>query len=289
MGLVAALLIAVFATVTSCGPKAGDNGNETLAELEEGFANPPREARPYVWWHWMNGNITKDGIRKDLLWMDSIGIGGFHHFDAGIGVAPIVENRMVYMHDDWKDAFKYAIALGDSLGMEMTVASSPGWSCMGGPWVSPEDAMKKLVWREMSLKGGTSYSGNLPEPFKGPGNFQNMGRGTDEYYQDIAVLAVKEPDSYRPLAEMDVKVTSSGGDFSLEQLSNDDFSDAKVLPEGESGYAPVQAEYEPRTAGVHGTAERSELEIRSPACDNRPDENLREQGGIHPQAERERL
>ena len=45
----------------------------------------------------MNGNITKDGIRKDLLWMDSIGIGGFHHFDAGIGVAPIVENRLVGM------------------------------------------------------------------------------------------------------------------------------------------------------------------------------------------------
>jgi hypothetical protein len=153
----------------------------------------------------MNGNITKDGIRKDLLWMDSIGIGGFHHFDAGIGVAPIVENRLVYMHDDWKDAFKYAIALGDSLGMEMTVASSPGWSCTGGPWVTPDDAMKKLVWRQTDVKGGQTIDMTLPEPYRTTGFFQNKGTGNSadvaaflgdvvpsEWYRDLYVMAVKK-------------------------------------------------------------------------------------------------
>ena len=46
------------------------------------FENPPREARPYVWWHWINGNTSKEGIRKDLEWMDAIGISGFHQFDV---------------------------------------------------------------------------------------------------------------------------------------------------------------------------------------------------------------
>ena len=57
-------------------------------ELYQGFQNPPNEARPRVWWHWLNGNITKEGIRKDLEWMHRIGIGGFHNFDAGLGDSP---------------------------------------------------------------------------------------------------------------------------------------------------------------------------------------------------------
>ena len=231
-----------------CGAIACSEGNgtsgETLAQLEEGFANPPREARPYLWWHWMNGNITKEGIRKDLLWMDRVGIGGFHHFDAGIGVPQIVENRLIYMKEDWKDAFRYAIALGDSLGMEMTVASSPGWSCTGGPWVKPEDAMKKIVWREMYIPGGARFEGKLPEPFRKTGNFQSFRNNVaEEYYEDIAYIALKVPAEDRPLSGMEAKVTSSGGHFTLEQLANDDLADAELLPEGKDGFAWIAYEF----------------------------------------------
>ena len=231
-----------------CGAIACTEGNgtsgETLAQLEEGFANPPREARPYLWWHWMNGNITKEGIRKDLLWMDRVGIGGFHHFDAGIGVPQIVENRLIYMKEDWKDAFRYAIALGDSLGMEMTVASSPGWSCTGGPWVKPEDAMKKIVWREMYIPGGARFEGKLPEPFRKTGNFQSFRNNVaEEYYEDIAYIALKVPAEDRPLSGMEAKVTSSGGHFTLEQLADDDLADAELLPEGKDGFAWIAYEF----------------------------------------------
>ncbi len=238
--------MAFSSVVLSCGElqqTQPGNSATSLSQLEEEFLDPPRSARPYVWWHWMNGNITQDGIRKDLLWMDSIGIGGFHHFDAGIGVAPIVENRLIYMHDDWKDAFRYAIGMGDSLGMEMTVASSPGWSCMGGPWVKPEDAMKKLVWREMRLQGGQSFSGALPEPFRTAGRIQNMDNGGEQYYEDIAVLAVKVPAADIPLTQMDVKVTSSSGNFSLEKLTNDDVSDGELLREDPVGFAWITYEF----------------------------------------------
>ncbi|MBQ4003511.1 MAG: hypothetical protein II600_06005, partial [Bacteroidaceae bacterium] len=208
-----AVLALTLCACSGVGTVQSDGSARSLAQLENEFQQPPRAARPYLWWHWMNGNITKDGIRKDLLWMDSIGIGGFHHFDAGIGVAPIVENRLVYMHDDWKDAFSYAISLGDSLGMEMTVASSPGWSCMGGPWVEPQDAMKKLVWREMRLPGGSPFKGALPEPFRNAGDFQNLDNGQQKYYQDIAVLALRMPQEDIPLTDMNARLTSSGGNF----------------------------------------------------------------------------
>ena len=115
--------------------------------LKEGFINPPQSARPRVWWHWMNGNISRDGIRKDLEWMNRAGLGGIHIFDAGKKTPQVVPQRIIYMTPEWKECYAYAVALADSLGMEATMTATPGWSNMGGPWVKPCDAMKKLVWR----------------------------------------------------------------------------------------------------------------------------------------------
>ncbi|MEI6782292.1 MAG: glycosyl hydrolase, partial [Verrucomicrobiota bacterium] len=33
--------------------------------LVEGFAQPPDSARPWVYWFWINGNISKEGITAD--------------------------------------------------------------------------------------------------------------------------------------------------------------------------------------------------------------------------------
>lgn len=233
------LSIAAIVALTSCG-----NGNysekesqKSLAILEEGFNNPPNEARTRVWWHWMNGNITEDGIKKDLEWMKRSGIGGFHHFDAALGSPTVVDKRLIYMHDDWKEAFAFATRTADSLGLEMTVASSPGWSSTGGPWVEPKDAMKKLVWRISKVEGGNKIDLKLPEPFKTTGAFQNgapAGRGEAnlqyEYYEDIVTLAVKVPQTNKTLTELGVKLSSSGGSFSVEQLSDGDIAKTGILP-----------------------------------------------------------
>src|SRR4249919_834158 len=108
--------------------------------LKSGFQNPPEGAKPRVWWHWMNGNITKDGIKLDLEWMHQAGLGGFQNFDASMMTPKVVENRLAYMTPEWKDAFKYAITLGDQLNLEMAIAGSPGWSETGGPWVPAKEA-----------------------------------------------------------------------------------------------------------------------------------------------------
>ncbi len=99
--------------------------------LKKGFENPPSTAQPRVWWHWMNGNITKEGIKLDLEWMHRSGIAGFQNFDAALQTPQVVDKRLAYMTPEWKDAFKYAIGLGDQLGMEMAIAGSPGWSESG--------------------------------------------------------------------------------------------------------------------------------------------------------------
>src|SRR5919202_1727174 len=74
--------------------------------LLKNFQSPGNAARPRVWWHWMNGNITQDGIRKDLLWMQRSGIGGFQNFDANLATPQIVDRRLTYMTPEWKEAFR---------------------------------------------------------------------------------------------------------------------------------------------------------------------------------------
>ena len=167
------LLILVTAVLAAWPAKAG-NDHSAVDSLRRGFAEPPREARPLVWWHWMNGNITADGLRKDMMWMHRSGIAGFHVFDANFSTPQIVDRRIEYMSAEWKQIFGDMLRTADSLGMEVSIASSPGFSATGGPWVKPEDAMKKIVWRELLLEGGAHFKGPLPEPYTVTGQFQDL-------------------------------------------------------------------------------------------------------------------
>ena len=154
----AAMVVATI--LTSCPALA-----EEPMSLKAGFENPPQSARPRVWWHWMNGNVTIDGIDKDLAWMERIGIGGVQNFDANLATPLIVEKRLVYMDDGWKAAFKHAVQTADKKGLEFAIAASPGWSETGGPWVKPADGMKKLVWSETVIVGGKRFNGKIaPTP-----------------------------------------------------------------------------------------------------------------------------
>ena len=219
--------------------------------LLSGFQKPPAAAKPRVWWHWMNGNITKEGIRKDLEWMNRSGIGGFQNFDAALGTPQIVEKRLTYMTPEWKDAFLFTTRLADSLKLEMAIAGSPGWSESGGPWVKPDDGMKKIIWSETHIKGGT-INISIAKPLIATGPFQNIpkppgfgetegGNALPRFYRDIAVIAYKLPEADKTLKELNAVVTSSGGNFSLEQLTDGDLGATNLLPSDSSlGYAWIQ-------------------------------------------------
>jgi alpha-L-rhamnosidase len=202
--------------------------------LERGFMDPPDSAKPRVWWHWMNGNISKEGIKLDLEWMKRVGIGGFQNFDASLSTPQVVDHRLVYMTPEWRDAFRYAATLADQLGLEMAIAGSPGWSETGGPWVKPEQAMKKLVWSETRVEGGQPFTGSLPQPPNVTGPFQNIPRGgsTASYYADSAVLAYREPEGDLPL--MPAIITSSGGHFDAASLVKGDLDNPPTLPATDS-------------------------------------------------------
>ncbi len=159
--------------------------------LLKDFSSPPESAWPRVWWHWMNGNITKEGIKLDLEWMHRVGIGGFQNFDASLSTPQVVEKRLAYMTPEWKDAFRYAVTLGDQLGMEEAIASSPGWSETGGPWVPPSQGMKKYVWSETIVEGGQPFKGAPAHPPANTGPFQNyVDRGAPPTGKDFGASSI---------------------------------------------------------------------------------------------------
>ena len=215
--------------------------------LYEGFANPPQEARPRVWWHWMDGNVSLEGIGKDIDWMERAGIGGFHQFDAGgIGMEPIVEETMPYNSPQWRVAVSYAMELAKAKGMETAVASAPGWSSTGGPWVKPADAMKKLTWRTQEVTGPGIRVLWMPPPYTTSGRYQNLPDGEDKQTWSIpvATLAIRLPDADRTMLERGAQVRASGGVFSVLQLSNDDFADAGELTAGPDGSIWLQISFD---------------------------------------------
>jgi hypothetical protein len=197
--------------------------------LKSGFVTPPQSARPLVWWHWMNGNISKEGIKLDLEWMHRVGIGGFQNFDAALATPQVVEKRLAYMTPEWKDAFKYATTLADQLGMEEAIAGSPGWSESGGPWVPGPEAMKKYVWSETRVHGGRPFTGTLAHPPTNTGPFQNLPAASTvfaapEFYADSAVVA------FRAKEAAQAKITWSGGTLDPAMLSDGDVAKTTLLP-----------------------------------------------------------
>ena len=223
--------------------------------LVEGFRSPPASARPRVWWHWMNGNVTKAGIEKDLQWMKRVGIGGLQNFDANLLTPQIVERRLAFMTPEWKDAFRFAATTADQLGLELAIAASPGWSETGGPWVKPTDGMKKLVWTRTDVAGGRRVAQRLPAPPANAGAYHDLPidhglaalTGDKPYprpdhYMDVAVFAYPIPASKPPLVP---RISSNGKTLDAKALTDDSLVTAVEIARGTAEKpATVTLEYD---------------------------------------------
>ncbi|HEY7304314.1 MAG TPA: glycosyl hydrolase [Bryobacteraceae bacterium] len=231
-------------------------------DLEKGFKTPPDSAKPRVWWHWMNGNVTKEGITADLEWMKRVGIGGMQMFDGGLAIPQFTEKRLVWMTSDWKDAFRHAAAEADRLGLEMSMAASGGWSETAGPWVKPQECMKKFVWSETRVEGPRTFSAQLANPPSINGKFQDIPAppsfevpeikglpGAKQatvtaptpnapqpptqnptFYADTAVVAFHLPEPETRMADLHPVVTSSAGNIDSASLMDGNFGKPIPLP-----------------------------------------------------------
>jgi hypothetical protein len=222
--------------------------------LEQGFRDPPDSAKPRTWWHWTGGNVTKEGITKDLEWMKSVGIAGAQLADVSFGNGQSVEPKIEFGSPAWLDALRHAASEAQRLGLELAIFSSAGWSETGGPWVKPEQAMKKLVWSETAVEGPRKFTGKLPQPPSSNGSFQNLGgRGPQRdptYYRDSAVIAFRTPAAEVDMVALNPKVTTSGGEIDSKPLFDNDWnSGVSIRAQAEGGAAWLQIEFaQPFTA-----------------------------------------
>jgi hypothetical protein len=148
-------------------------------ELEKNFSRPPDSARPWVYWTWLNANVTPEGITADLEAMRRVGIGGVLLLDVDQGV---LEGSVKFMNDAWRELFAHTVREAKRLGMEINLNNGPGYFGSGGAWMPPEMGIQTVVTSETRVHGGQSWSGQLPVA------------GNHTAYRDVAVIAVAEPD-----------------------------------------------------------------------------------------------
>ncbi len=154
-------------------------GQDSAGDLALQFVNPPQSARPWVYWFWLNSNLTREGITADLEAMKAAGIGGvlIMEVDQGAPVGPVA-----FASPKWRELFKHVLSEAARLGLEVNMNNDAGWNGSGGPWIKPELSMQKIVWSETSVEGPRQFAEKLAQP-------QTIAN----YYEDIAVMAFPTP------------------------------------------------------------------------------------------------
>ena len=112
-------------------------------------------AAPETWFHIIDGNVTREGLSADIAAIADAGISGIQFFHGGWPqdeLWPGVTNRITSMSENWMELVKFAESECHKHGLMFKMQNCPGWSMSGGPWISPERAMRKLVCFEPGKK-----------------------------------------------------------------------------------------------------------------------------------------
>jgi hypothetical protein len=181
------------------------------SDLEKGFRNPPDSARPWVYSFWLNGNVTSNGITADLEAMKRVGIGGLLIMDVDQGTP---KGPVTFGSPQWRDMFTHLCVEAHRLGLEVNMNNDPGWCGSGGPWVTPELSMQKVVWTETTIKGPAHSETSLARP-----------EAFQDFYRDIAVLA------FPTLDGDDVKMADFKPKFMVSEANT--VLDPKTLLDGD--------------------------------------------------------
>jgi len=152
--------------------------------LEADFRNPPRQAGVRCWWWWLNSNVTKEAITRDLEAMHDKGFSGAMIFDAGTelrwGPDKNVPNGPMFSGPRWTELYLHALEEAKRLGLELGLSIQSGWN-LGGPFVTLDDKAKQITWSEVQVEGSARIEQILPIP-----------KSNYDYYRDICVLAYPE-------------------------------------------------------------------------------------------------
>jgi hypothetical protein len=251
-------LLIFLLILISCTPADAED------TLQAGFQNPPPAAKARTWWHWLNGNVTKAGITADLEAMKKVGIQEAQIFNVNLRHP---QGPAAYLNPQWLNLFRHAATEAQRLGLELAFHNGPGWSCSGGPWVTPEYAMQTLVYSETTCSGGTRVEVRLEQP-----------ETRLSFYRDIAILGFPKLENDVRVEDLDIKnlsgrvrnhlmpeakpilesaIIDRSGIIDLTDKITDDGLLQWNAPAGEwtilrMGHTPTGKKNHPAVAGGHG-------------------------------------
>lgn len=177
------ILSFVFLVIPCCHRSADKDPPDTQSfeTIREAFLEPGAEAGPRCWWWWLNSNVTKASITRDLEAMRDKGFSGAMIFDAGTelkwGPDENPPNGPMFSGPEWTELYLHALREAKRLGLELGLSIQSGWN-LGGPAVTLDEKAKQVTWSEIAITGGSNQNITLPLP---PNNY--------DHYRDICVLA----------------------------------------------------------------------------------------------------
>ena len=170
---------------------------------EADFNNPQGWAKPQTWWHWINGNVSREGIDADLREMADKGYGFVRIFH----IPGSIKGQLKFNSPEWFETFSYVAERANHYGLGLGIHNCEGWSEAGGPWITPELSMKHLKWTLTKVSGGGKQTLTLPKATHLKG-----------YFEDVAVVAWR--DSAKPNKMRSAKYKLSPAESYVELRGN---------------------------------------------------------------------
>lgn len=213
-------IIGVFIFIliaTSFISNVKEKSDPDILVLKAAFKDPPDSARPGVYWYFMDGNMSKEGMDKDLESMKKAGIGQVLFLEVNVGVP---RGKVDYLSEEWYQLFKHGVDMAKRLGIDMTLGIGPGWTGSGGPWVPAKESMQHLVASDTIVAGPAEIRIKLPvplpkRPYFGEGGFTpELKKEWERFYQDVAVIAFPAPKIDKKIEDIDEKALYYRAPFS---------------------------------------------------------------------------
>ena len=170
-------------------------------ELSKIFQTPPDSVKPSGYWWWLNGNVDKEAITRDMEEFKAKGMGAVLLVSSGQWGARMPVKGPKFLSDEWIVLYKHALKEAHRVGIKVDVNIAPGWN-MGGPWITPDKACRWFLQSQTTITGPQKYSGKLPLPGGKDGYDSPPQLGVKTYinlpleeldYRDNAVVAFRTP------------------------------------------------------------------------------------------------
>jgi len=176
--------------LTGCGNNGNDIADAGIEELSDEFQDPPSYSRPGAFWCWLNGNMSREAISRDLREMSEKGMGRAEIWDVAADNNPdnYIPAGPAFLSDSSVAMIKYALAEGNRYGIKIGMIGSSGWNA-GGTWVEPEWASKALYYSTLMISGPVKDNIKIPFP-EVPSRCPKDTHGRPVFFREVAVLAI---------------------------------------------------------------------------------------------------